>query len=125
MKFYSTLTLEDCTSIARDLGLVLYSTADFGIRVRGKYAGKRALAFLLRPSRDMDDDYRSYGQGGRRIHAVNWYGHRDFMRQLFDRDPDATLDSALARYHGREQFDALHGLTGEDLNRGYQPKVTA
>lgn len=41
----------------------------------------------------------------RRIAAVCWHGHRDLMRLLFERHPDARLKSALADYRGAEDFD--------------------
>lgn len=41
----------------------------------------------------------------RRVAAVCWHGHRDFLRALFDVNPDARVRTALADYRGREGFE--------------------
>lgn len=42
---------------------------------------------------------------------VCWHGHRAFMRELFTRCPQAVIISALAKYHGKEDFERTHGDT--------------
>lgn len=51
--------------------------------------------FQLRPTTTTDDDYRKYGQGGRRVHAINWYGHKAFMDILFNQYPTCKLVCGL------------------------------
>lgn len=55
----------------------------------------------------------------RRVAAVCWHGHRDFFRALFKRCPDAQIVTAVARYHGREDFETKFEATG-DQNIGSQ-----
>jgi len=49
--------------------------------------------------------------GTRRVHAVCWHGHRDFMVRLFDEYPEARLKSAMADYRGRDDFIETHEAT--------------
>lgn len=58
------------------------------------------------------EKYRRRGFNGRRIAAVCWHGHRDFMLELFDRFPDARIKSAMADYRGREDFLYSFEATG-------------
>lgn len=58
----------------------------------------------------------------RRIAAVCWHGHRDYMRAVFDINPDARIQTALADYHGRDEFERTHADTygtGNDWNLSY------
>lgn len=57
----------------------------------------------------------------RRIYAVCWHGFRDFLSGLYEREPYAVADTALARYVGAKHFrqtypgtyiDGRHPLTG-------------
>lgn len=41
-----------------------------------------------------------------------WHGHRDFMIELFRRFPSAVLESAFAKYDGREGFERGFEGTG-------------
>lgn len=45
------------------------------------------------------------GEPGRRINAACWHVHRDFLREVFDINPDAKVISALATYNGEEDFE--------------------
>ncbi len=49
---------------------------------------------------------------GRRIAAACWHAHRDFMRAIFKRAPDALLVTALARYEGSAGFEHEFHYTG-------------
>jgi hypothetical protein len=79
---------------------------------------------MLRPKAG-SDTFRAFADNGRRKWAVSWEGHRAFMVTLFDADICAVLDSALARYNGRDEFVRLHGRTGSNLGSGYATKVVA
>lgn len=41
----------------------------------------------------------------RRIAAVCWHGHREFMRAIFKRNLEARIKTALADYRGAEDFE--------------------
>ncbi len=49
---------------------------------------------------------------GRRIAAACWHAHRDVMRAIFKRAPDALLITALARYQGAAGFEHEFPYTG-------------
>jgi len=58
----------------------------------------------------------------RRIAAVCWHGHRDFLRALFRLQPDARVKSALADYRGSEDFERSYRATfgsGNDYHLAY------
>lgn len=116
------LTILCLGDIADEMGIELYNFDTMKAPTRGKFKRERKFSFLLRPVNG-SDAYRARGQSGKRIWAVTWEGHRKFMVELFVRDPDAILDSALARYRGRQEFLDLHMLTGSDMNRGFRAKV--
>ncbi len=56
--------------------------------------------------------FASTGPTGR--HSVNlcWHGHTAFMEALFALEPDARIESALARYNGVAEFNAHYDATG-------------
>lgn len=125
MKLYTDrLDLPDLERIASDMGITLYGAEDRGVKARGKNKGKRELSFLLRP---LTDDWRMFrlrddGEGMKRVWAVSWPGHYEFMRRLFGvnmvgpsllrTDPNARLVSAIAEYDGREEFLRKAPATG-------------
>lgn len=37
--------------------------------------------------------------------AVCWHGHRDFLRALFERAPEAVVRTAFITYRGKEDFE--------------------
>ena len=55
----------------------------------------------------------------RRVAAVCWHGHRDFMRAVFDINPDARLKSALADYRGRDDFERHYQSTYSKWGNAY------
>ena len=85
-----------------------------GVRLNGPTPNRNGYRFTLRT-----DGYGAalrYGRRGfhlnrdggrRRIPGrVCWHGHRDFMRELFARCPDAVLVTALATYNGAADFES-------------------
>ncbi|MGE0881894.1 MAG: hypothetical protein AB7O61_24845 [Acidimicrobiia bacterium] len=50
-------------------------------------------------------------------HAT-YHEHGRFMANVFERDPDATIKTAVTTYHGRDDFHA-------QTNNDYMPKVNA
>ena len=59
------------------------------------------------------DAYRRFSRG-RRLAAVCWHGHREWMREVFKSAPDAIIITALARYTGSANFEATHADTYRD-----------
>ena len=39
---------------------------------------------------------------------VCWHGHRDFMREVFKREPSARIRTSLAHYKSGEDFEARY-----------------
>lgn len=115
MKIYTVLPLSELEAIADDMGITLYDVREDGQRVRGRHAGKFAYKFLLRPVTDKYRLVRSdpYTKSGyRKVWAVSWHGHWDFMVKVFKADPDAFIQTALAKYDGREGFYREAPATG-------------
>jgi hypothetical protein len=48
----------------------------------------------------------------RHLTAACWHAHRDVMKELFARYPNAKLSSAMAKYDGRADFLANFEATG-------------
>lgn len=78
----------------------------------------RALRFTLRPAgekRNGNYIYQRTSASGwhaeRRVHAVCWHGHRDFMREVFRVNPDARIKTGWADYKGSEDFEDKFGAT--------------
>lgn len=48
---------------------------------------------------------------GRRINAVCWHVYRDVLRELFNAYPEARVYTAMAKYKGRDGFEANYPAT--------------
>jgi hypothetical protein len=116
-----------------ETGLKVYGEwNDYGAR-NGIYRDGRALRFRLAVDTTQDrnaDGFLPYqrmstalGVGeGRKIAAVCWHGHRDFMRALFRRAPEARIKTALADYRGELDFERKYPDTfgaGNHYNLSY------
>jgi len=55
------------------------------------------------------------------VGAVCWHGHRDFMRAVFEREPDARIHTALADYHGAEDFERKYRDTNKNIGSVMRP----
>jgi hypothetical protein len=70
----------------------------------------RRIRFVLRTK-----DSRAYGSrtswSGRHTRSASWEAHRDFMRFIFDLDPNARLQTGMATYNGKRGFEVHHGDT--------------
>lgn len=74
---------------------------EVGVKVKAVPAGP-SVNFRLSPD---GEKYRLKNRStGRRMNAVCWHGHRDFLRRLFEANPDAVVGSTLAMYKGGEDF---------------------
>ena len=126
MKLFSEcIVLTELHDLATSLGMELY---EFDYlpgeqpRTRGKYVGHNAYKFTLRPlHNEQGDKVRKYTLSfegkARKVWAVSWQGHYDFMNGLFNLDPNAVLVTSLATYDGLGGFLEKADRTG-DLNIG-------
>ena len=93
----------------------LHTCADeVGVQIYNLRKDGRALRFGLRPTgMRIDGDYkyqRTSASGfrpDRRVFAVCWHGHRDFMRAVFRVNPDARIKTMWADYKGSEVFEDI------------------
>lgn len=73
-------------------------------------AGGSVLRFSLNVADSRGPGHRMtpgmYGAKSRRLRAACWHVWRDFLTELFEIDPKATVRTALATYKGREGFEA-------------------
>lgn len=107
------VTEDEIRATAESVGLRIYGT---GFTQVG-----RALRFRIAidSTAPRDDDgflpYQrcsmSHFMNRRRIPAVCWHGHRDFMRVLFDDNPEVRLKTCLADYRGRDDFERKYRAT--------------
>lgn len=119
------VTEAEIRAAAAEVGLTVYS--DW--RGTGIVKDGRALRFRLgldsmQPRHDDGDlpyqrhsTNRSAIIAGRRIAAVCWHGHRDFMRALFRMQPEARIKTALADYRGVADFEMKYRDTQGEGNR--------
>ncbi len=84
---------------AKDVGVQLYHLRKEGTGFR----------FTLRLN---GKKYRRLSHTGRKVAAVCWHGHYDFMAMLFKYEPDAILISMIERYDGKQAFHKLARQTG-------------
>ena len=52
---------------------------------------------------------------GRHMPKASWQAHRDVMRAIFRSDPEAKLQTALATYDGRADFERSFEATGDKV----------
>lgn len=91
-----------------------------GIRIKHTGTAGRGLRFTLGLGDPGPDGTRRYQrtsasafQNGRKVNAVCFHGHRDFMEALFRAVPDAVLVSGKARYDGVGDFNAYADFVGD------------
>lgn len=124
MKVWTRLSESDIYAIADEVGVAIAisqvsTERHFGVPNPPPEIPKigRAFSFGLRPLTSLgkiDGDYkyqRTSASGfrpERRVFAVCWHGHRDFMRALYARDPEARIKSALADYKHSDHFEGTH-----------------
>jgi len=117
MKVWTRLSESELRDIASDVGVAIHS--DFsrgGIRKDGRAWRFRLALDSTVPKRDSGYKYqRTSASGfheGRRVAAVCWHGHRDYMRAIFARDPEARIKTSWADYKGSENFERDFPETG-------------
>lgn len=98
---------------ARDLGIDLLSYPSFR-QATARDVGPVLRAEGVRLALGNDrDNYRAI-RNGRRINAVSWTGHRDWMRAVFAAYPTAVIRTSLDTWAGSEDFEARHAATDPD-----------
>jgi hypothetical protein len=108
MKIFD-VPLQDLESIAREIGVTFEGTDE------SNSAGSRARGRLI-PDRSKPSGSRPYQRvsasiafnEGRKVFAVCWHGHRDFMAKVFARFPNARISTAFADYRGIADFDGKY-----------------
>lgn len=115
MRLYTKLTDRQLGDIAEEIGVELYQQSGRGQKAitRGRNAGKTLYTFTLRPDKstaDADGNCRHqressspYGNG-RKVHAVCWHGHADFMTLVYIADSTARFETAFATYENAADF---------------------
>ena len=115
MHLFTTVREDQLRDIADSMDIELYQFGSTEPSARGKYAGRNRYQFLLRPR---SDRYRliresAYTRNGyRRVWAVSWRGHRDFMRAVYALDSAATFRTAMATWRDAEDFEDRHEESG-------------
>ena len=112
MKVWTALSRNDIEQIAESVGVTIYEHRDVG----------KAQQFQLRPLDERRDGVKKYQRRSaspfdteRKVHAVCWHGHRDFMRALLDRDPDARIKSGRygnLDWRGWQDFEDRFEMSG-------------
>jgi hypothetical protein len=122
MRLYSTLSRDELAEIATETGVCIDTNGNTAPSAgkpisRGRNAGKTLYTFVLRPDRataDADGNCRhqresvSAFSGGRKVHAVCWHGHADFMTRVYLRDAGARFETGVQTYADRADFAARY-----------------
>lgn len=125
MRIYTRLDRSDLREIAAEIGVSIDQSGNTqpsqGKPIqRGRNAGTNLFTLVLRPDRttaNEDGNCRhqresaGYGSQGRKVHAVCWHGHADFMTLVFERDDTARIETGIATYAGRADFLANYTET--------------
>lgn len=105
---------------------------NMGIRADIQYEGRKTLRKAYEPNKPhqiykvrlfpITDTYRSWSvprsdRATRRINAVCWHGHREFMHRYLAEFQNATIRTALADYQGAIGFLQNHVSTLRNYER--------
>ncbi len=95
------------------------AATETGVRLENVRRQGLGTAFTLRPTSDhrrsvsRSFDYGTGTERRRKVNAVCWHGHYEFMARLFVKFPNMRLKSAVADYRGVGDFNMLARQTGE------------
>lgn len=109
-RLWHQLVLEDLASEA-NLRVVEVHKGRYGIHFRLRTKGSHAAWRRFSVRRNLDGTYEVRDPVRIIPGAVCWHGHREFMRLLFSRFPDAVLHTALTDYRGMKDFEENHEQT--------------
>jgi len=68
--------------------------------------GNTSYRFTIRP---IDGKWQRVSPRGRKVHAVCWHGHLEFMRYLYRINSTAKIRTAMSRYDSREDLESNKG----------------
>jgi len=68
--------------------------------------GNTSYRFTIRP---INGKWQRVSHRGRKVHAVCWHGHLDFMRCLYGINPNAKFRTGMARYDSLEDLESNKG----------------
>ena len=68
--------------------------------------GNTSYRFGIRP---IDGKFQRVSPSGRKVHAVCWHGHLDFMRCLYSINPAAKFRTAMNNYNSLDDLEATKG----------------
>jgi hypothetical protein len=119
MKVWTTLNPEQIREVAREVGVRIHNDNPWnqgGISKDGRAWNFRLALDSSVPKRgNAGYKYQRTSQSGfregRKVAAVCWHGHRDFMRAVFRRDPNARFKTAIADWKGSEDFEQRFAQT--------------
>ena len=114
----------DIRESAAEVGLVIFNDYRHdGVRPVGRGFDCRLGVDMHQPRDEAGYlPFQRLGMQGRRLPYVCWHGHKRFMLAIFDRNPDAKIRTALAVYHGKQDFWKKHRDTfgrGNDYHLAY------
>jgi hypothetical protein len=117
VKVWTQLTPDQIREVAAEIGVKIHSDWYGGGITRDGRAWRFRLALNSDvPKKESGYKYQrtsaSAFHEGRRVAAVCWHGHRDFMLALYARDPEARIKTAWADYRGVRDFAEKFGNTG-------------
>lgn len=108
MKVYD-VPLRDLKLIADTLGIRFEGNETFTTKGKVRVQGR------LLPPHNKPNPYQrisvGWGNSGRKIAAICWHGHRDFMAKVFLHYPDARITSSrigAIDYNGEDEFNEKH-----------------
>jgi hypothetical protein len=85
----------------------------------------KGMRFVLRPRRGSNRYRRinhpalTHKSHQRNLWAVCWHGFRDFMIKVYELDPNATIITTMATYHGQDHFNQTFEETGNHHVNGW------
>lgn len=59
--------------------------------------------------------WKTWEQRNRRVAAICWHGHRDFLRALYAMAPDCTVRTVLTTYKSADDFEARYRETRDGM----------
>lgn len=68
----------------------------------------RKVQFTIRCSKSSYIAPARVAPSGIHTRAVSWQAHKEFMRNLFDIDPNARISTTIETYSGKAEFVAKH-----------------
>jgi hypothetical protein len=110
MKIFE-VSLGECQEIANSIGIRFAGTDESNSRGPRTSGVLRPLYGQAREDLPYGRVSSSYFGNNRRVNAVCWHGHRDFMAEIFKRHPQAKIVTGFVRYESAQDFMDKHAET--------------